>query len=223
MSRVPSNAVSAPLFAMAETEVRLRAGSFDPTQMVRNMAASKGMTPQEWADAYNKLEPPKDVDAGQQLRTMRQALEMIVHQCTKSGADGEAGDNQWRRGFDYACQHIQKIAKRALKECGDYTDQALQEPDTWFDRVFWPAWPVKENKVNARKAAAKIPAHKRPQVLDGLRRQAVAIAAMERPIHAATWINGQRWEDEVIHRGADATSQALAIVEGRIQRGERPL
>ncbi len=158
MSRVPSNAVSAPLFAMGAEEVRLRAGSFDPT-----------------ASAAELMELEEAV---------KQALELRITSCREQRLSGE---------------------------------------DAWFETFFWPAWPVKENKANARKAAAKIPAHKRPQVLDGLRRQAAAIAAMERPIHAATWINGERWEDEVVHRGNDATSQALAIVEGRIERGERPL
>lgn len=119
---------------------------------------------------------------------------------------------------------LEQAVKQALdNRITSCREQRLSSGEEWFDAFFWPAWPVKENKANARKAAAKIPAHKRPQVLDGLRRQAPAIAAMERPIHAATWIRGERWEDEVVHRGTDATSQALAIVQGRIERGERPL
>jgi len=48
---------------------------------------------------------------------MRLALEMIVQRGTKSADEGES-DNQWCRGFDYACAELSRIAEQALRECG---------------------------------------------------------------------------------------------------------
>lgn len=88
---------------MTPEEILSRAECFDPVQLVRDMAASKGMTPQEWADAYNKLEPPQAVN---REGIMRLALQMIVQQC----GGYEAG------GYDLVTR-IQRTAEQALKEC----------------------------------------------------------------------------------------------------------
>jgi hypothetical protein len=48
---------------------------------------------------------------------MRLALQMIVQRGTKSADEGES-DNQWCRGFDYACAELSRIAEQALRECG---------------------------------------------------------------------------------------------------------
>jgi hypothetical protein len=70
--------------------------------------------------------------------------------------------------------------------------------DEWFNSVFWPIWPVKENKPPARAAARKVKSNERDAVIEGLRKQCGRIVAMERPIHASTWLNNRRWEDEDI-------------------------
>jgi uncharacterized protein YdaU (DUF1376 family) len=70
------------------------------------------------------------------------------------------------------------------------------ESDQWFDGVFWPSWPVKENKARGKADARKIKPDERDAVIAGLRLQSVKIASMERPIHASTWINNRRWEDD---------------------------
>lgn len=73
-----------------------------------------------------------------------------------------------------------------------------QESDEWFKREFWVIWPRKENKEKAIEAARKVSPSDRPAVLTGLRKQIGTICAMERPIHAATWLNHKRWEDEFV-------------------------
>lgn len=73
-----------------------------------------------------------------------------------------------------------------------------QESDEWFQKEFWILWPRKENKDEAKSAARKVSAEDRPAVLVGLRKQITAIVAMERPIHASTWLNRKRWEDEYV-------------------------
>lgn len=71
------------------------------------------------------------------------------------------------------------------------------EKDIWFDSEFWPAWPVKQNRTAAKEAARKLKSEEYPLVMAGVRAQSARIAAMERPIHASTWLNKRRWEDEV--------------------------
>jgi hypothetical protein len=101
----------------------------------------------------------------------------------------------------------------------------------WFEAEFWPAWPVKENKAPAKAAAKKIAPADYPAILAGVQSQAQRIRSMERPIHAATWLNNRRWEDEPPTLFAprptagrmDPTAAALQIVTDRISRGERPL
>ena len=66
----------------------------------------------------------------------------------------------------------------------------------WFASEFWPLWPVKENRKAAEVAARKLKPADRDAVLAALPSWAPRIKAMERPIHAATWLNNRRWEDE---------------------------
>tara|TARA_R110000868_G_scaffold32494_2_gene118149 strand:+ start:739 stop:1434 length:696 start_codon:yes stop_codon:yes gene_type:complete len=68
--------------------------------------------------------------------------------------------------------------------------------DEWFECSFWPLWPVSENKQAGRVASRKLNESDRELAIAGIRRQSVRIAAMERPIHAATWLNNRRWEDQ---------------------------
>lgn len=72
---------------------------------------------------------------------------------------------------------------------------AVADSDKWFGSDLWPAWPVAKNRKAAMIAARKIKPEDRQKVIAGVKTQSARIAAMERPIHAATWINGARWED----------------------------
>ncbi|HXE14060.1 MAG TPA: hypothetical protein VN633_18175 [Bryobacteraceae bacterium] len=109
--------------------------------------------------------------------------------------------------------------------------------DNWFEEKFWPLWPVKENKIPAKRAAAKLNESDREAALAGVIDWAFRIKSMERPIHAATWLNGRRWEDEKHKPGAreptlfsnfnpskeSFAAGVLRRAQERIERGERPL
>ena len=78
-------------------------------------------------------------------------------------------------------------------------------PDRAFD-TFWAVYPRRENKQAARKAFVKI--HPDPELLE------VMLSAVQRQKqteqwsdpkyipHAATWLNGRRWEDEPVKAAA---------------------
>ena len=80
-------------------------------------------------------------------------------------------------------------------------------PDRAFD-TFWAVYPRRENKQAARKAFVKI--HPDPELLE------VMLSAVQRQKqteqwsdpkyipHAATWLNGRRWEDEPVKAAAPA-------------------
>lgn len=91
-----------------------------------------------------------------------------------------------------------------------------EESDKWFADVFWPAWPVKENKESSKKAARNVKPEDRNDAICGVMRQAERIKAQERPIHASTWLNQRRWEDEA--HTPSPRQQALAPYESPTDR-----
>lgn len=102
---------------MTQDEVLELARAFDPTQMVRDMSASKGMTPQEWAEAYNRLEPPKMPN---REGIMRLALEGIVKQA-EDAVPWHREDylfmSDYRRGIAQGLNLARLVAKQALAAC----------------------------------------------------------------------------------------------------------
>lgn len=133
----------------------------------------------------------------------------------------------------------EKITIKPKSSAPPRTAVKVCDSDAWFSGEFWPAWPVKQNREPARKAAAKIPIEARPLVIAGLLVQSPRIAAMERPIHASTWLNARRWEDEQQSPGLFAVGAVVGgtrfqpkrsfmddvekIMGDRIARGEKPL
>jgi hypothetical protein len=95
---------------------------------------------------------------------------------------------------------------------------AVAASDAWFGKEFWPLWPVARNRKAAMVAARKVKPEDRQKVVAGVKTQSARIAAMERPIHAATWINGARWEDAP-DQGLFAT-QGVELWPGQL--GGRP-
>lgn len=76
---------------------------------------------------------------------------------------------------------------------------------------FWSAWPRKVAKSDAEKAWRKVSAADVPAVMAGLA-QAVVCEQWRKDggqfiPHAATWLNGRRWEDQVQVNGAAASSE----------------
>lgn len=79
-----------------------------------------------------------------------------------------------------------------------------------FDK-FWTAWPRKVARSDAEKAWRKVQAADVPAVMSGLAR-AVSCEQWRKDggqyiPHAATWLNGRRWEDQELPNGAAATSE----------------
>lgn len=64
---------------------------------------------------------------------------------------------------------------------------------------FWSIYPRRVAKKAARKAWEKLSADQRRQAYEALPNHARMFAnrAMEHVPHAATWLNGERWEDEI--------------------------
>lgn len=100
----------------------------------------------------------------------------------------------------YKDEYSKKSGQSTEQEQKQIQRESRDKPDSeyrsWFDTEFWPIWPVKENKPAAAKAAEKVPEADRPSAIEGVHKQGPRIKGMERPIHAATWLNNRRWEDE---------------------------
>lgn len=75
-----------------------------------------------------------------------------------------------------------------------------EREDAAFGR-FWAAYPRKVGKADARKAFAKAwrklpPMEEEPILTGGLERAKAAWVDAQFIPHAATWLNGERWQDE---------------------------
>lgn len=104
--------------------------------------------------------------------------------------------------------HVGHGSAEAVEDHGTYSDSTLLEGNreqgtgkrddaALFDE-FWQAYPRKTDKANARKAWVKAVKKKDPRELVAA---AVGYAAT-RPdpkftAHPSTWLNGERWDDEV--------------------------
>lgn len=92
--------------------------------------------------------------------------------------------------------NIPRDAQVAVSGGNEQTQAAAPEP---FD-LFWSAYPLKKSKKDARKAFAKVKAPL-DTLLAALERQKKTPAWTKdggRYIpYASTWLNGERWEDEV--------------------------
>lgn len=83
----------------------------------------------------------------------------------------------------------------------DAVDASETETDPDLFDAFWNAYPRKDSKQNARKAFAKAAkAHGSGKLIEEIQRWAGLweSAGVEKRFipHAATWLNGQRWDDE---------------------------
>lgn len=82
----------------------------------------------------------------------------------------------------------------------DITTRQERETAPTFDDDFWPVWPRKVGKLDARKAWAKALKHgvDPGEIVAGARRLAEDPNRPELRFvpHPATWLNGERWTDE---------------------------
>jgi uncharacterized protein YdaU (DUF1376 family) len=72
--------------------------------------------------------------------------------------------------------------------------------------VFWERWPRKEAKSAASRAWSKIPVAEYAPIMAGLEKWILSDQWKRGIIpHAATWLNGKRWTDEVPQGGSNGT------------------
>lgn len=89
--------------------------------------------------------------------------------------------------------------------------------------TFWNAYPRKVAKKTARVAFARLnPDHELfTRLLDAIAAQRVSRQWRERPQfipYPATWLNGERWMDEVVDLAPVPTATALTKAQVRSQR-----
>ena len=93
------------------------------------------------------------------------------------------------------------------------------DKDQGFEN-FWKIWPSKKNKQNARKAWRKLSIDDKraaySAVRDGWFDQWQAASPDANPIHASTFINARRWEDQ-------APAPKLRPIDGGKSNAKRPI
>lgn len=89
----------------------------------------------------------------------------------------------------------------------------------FFDDVFWPEWPDKQNKKLARvrcEAALKRGAEP-DKVMAGLRQYINNKPDWKAWMHATTFFNGDRWEDE--HEDSNPFGERLTATQALERNG----
>lgn len=96
------------------------------------------------------------------------------------------------------CPHCGSPLKKAPKSNAEM--ERLAHGASWFDE-FWALYPRKVAKASALKAWKKAATSEaiKDQIMAGLRQQLLTLREKDRQFipHAATWLNGRRWEDEL--------------------------
>jgi len=82
-----------------------------------------------------------------------------------------------------------------LAQPDDYMSTSDGKAGLWFEE-FWHMWPRREAKVAAMKAWKRLNNRDRLEAMDGVKK----FLGRERRFipHPATYLNGRRWEDEVV-------------------------
>lgn len=96
-----------------------------------------------------------------------------------------------------------RTTNKTIKEPSSDQPAADRSPswsfDSWFENIFWPAYPNKAGKAKAKVGLAKVVRSdsKAAEVLAGLDRWKASHQWADGFIqHGSTWVNGQMWQDE---------------------------
>lgn len=107
-----------------------------------------------------------------------------------------------------------KAPSKPLRSQEQEQDKNKSKAPSGFD-LFWDEYPNHTAKANAVKAWEKVPAELHSEIMTALSVQKHSAAWMKDNgqfvPHAATWLNGKRWEDQptVVRSQADAFAGAL--------------
>ena len=88
--------------------------------------------------------------------------------------------------------------------------QQIAEAEIWFDRVFWPKYPLKVGKKKARAVCVRVLTKRestQERLIEGLANYIATKPAWQAYAHAQTWLNRGGWEDEY-PEGSEAALEA---------------
>jgi hypothetical protein len=128
---------------------------------------------------------------------------------------------RWRAGKDAdASTHVDGGASTSPStDASTRIEKRREEKKTQAEpsgfSEFWHEYPNRTAKANAVKAWGKIPAELHPEIMEalGVQKRSTAWTKDDGQFvpHAATWLNGKRWEDQpaTVRHQADAFAGAL--------------
>jgi len=108
-------------------------------------------------------------------------------------AEPDSGETSAAPGADFTGTRCRLTYHRTYQDSVGSAREAIDE----FDRVFWPAYPHKVGKGQARSAWRA--ARKRADletIMQGLSRYVASKPERQAWCHPTTWLNGERWLDE---------------------------
>ena len=93
---------------------------------------------------------------------------------------------------------------------GNSDDASLRDASL-FDE-FWQAYPRKTDKANAKKAWAKAVKKKNPrEIIAAARGYAATKPDPKFTAHASTWLNGERWDDELARSPTEPATRHVPL------------
>ncbi|MCT8970874.1 hypothetical protein [Microbaculum marinisediminis] len=143
-----------------------------------------------------------------------------------SGPELEVITQEGKEYMRNATQDGGKVISLNAKRTGNEPDATkaklpaggkFQGVDDWFEQAFWPAYPLKRGKKEARRAFAKAVASgvDPADMLAGAERYAVECRRRGTPPdkikYAQGWISGERWTDEPLDSGSTGSLAEIAM------------
>lgn len=163
------------------------------------------MTPKEWAEHGPMLaEFFHDIDGAWHHKRIDHELDAV-----RAKSDSARNARAQRKSYERrtpAPTNVERTPNHTDTDTDTDTETDTEKKDTpsdaiadEFDGQFWPAYPLRKAKGAALKAYRS--ARKRTTltvILTALDKQRSVFAEPKYSPHAATWLNGDRWLDEII-------------------------
>lgn len=136
-------------------------------------------------------------------------------------AESRQGDAESRRGSRGIALHSSLLEEEEVEEERRRTPvrKPVKDLDPMFER-FWDAYPRKSAKGTARKAWSRASLRADPEtIIAGAERYAADGNRLDEfTAHAATWLNGDRWEDDPLPARTGRGEQKANEIEDMIRR-----